>query len=193
MRPEPAAHRPVEPLPIRNKVLSGWQRLDRWLFHALGGGHRHHPRRLALACALARWSWLPLLLLMVIAVWPSGLAGAWLLTQCLGVATVVQLASKRLARHWQVPRPFMCGLSPNHLDHSTRGGFPSTHATVMGAVLGFMLLALPVGHPLLPAMAGVVAATGWARVCAGAHFPLDVAAGTVLGLAVGAMGADLWL
>lgn len=193
MNPEPTVHRPVATGIIRSAVSSGWQRLDLWLFHALGGGHPSRPRRLALACVLARWSWLPLLVLMVGAVWPSGLAGAGLLAQCLGVATLVQLVSKRLARRWQVPRPFMCGLSPNHLNHSTRGGFPSTHAMVMGAVLGFMLLALPTGHPLLPVMALTVAATGWARVCTGAHFPLDVLAGTALGLAAGALGTGLWL
>lgn len=192
MTPEPAAHQPVAPRAIHGTGSPGWQRLDLWLFHAMGGGHRNRPRRLALACTLARWSWLPLLGLMVSAVWPWGWEGAAVLIQCLVVATSVQLISKRLARHWQVQRPFMRGLSPNHLGHSTRGGFPSTHAMVMGAVLGFMLLVLPAGHPLLPAMALTVAATGWARVCAGAHFPLDVLAGTALGLLCGALGAWTW-
>jgi undecaprenyl-diphosphatase len=86
----------------------------------------------------------------------------------------------------------MLGLSPNHLQHSERGGFPSTHAMVMGAVLGFMLLALPAAPLLLLAMALTVAATGWARVCAGAHFPLDVLGGTALGLIGGALGAWAW-
>lgn len=167
--------------------MAVWQRLDLWLFNALAGPDRYRPVRLA--CVVARWSWLPLLALMVATVWPLGLAGAWVLAACLGTATVAQLISKRLARYWQVQRPFMRGLSPNHLGHSTRGGFPSTHAMVMGAVLGFMLLVLPASHPLLPAMALTVVATGWARVCAGAHFPLDVLAGSALGLACGAIGA----
>jgi len=169
-----------------------WHAGDERLLSLLGGGHAAHPVVVRLACVVARWSWLPLLALMVAAVWPLGPAGAWVLAACLGTATVAQLISKRLARHWQVQRPFMRGLSPNHLGHSTRGGFPSTHAMVMGAVLGFMLLVLPAGHPLLPAMALTVAATGWARVCAGAHFPLDVLAGTALGLLCGALGAWTW-
>jgi undecaprenyl-diphosphatase len=172
-----------------NPRLSAWRAGDERLFELLGGGHAARPVTLRLACVVARWSWLPLLALMVAAVWPLGLAGAWLLAVCLGTATVAQLISKRLARHWQVQRPFMRGLSPNHLGHSTRGGFPSTHAMVMGSVLGFMLLVLPAGHALLPAMALTVVATGWARVCAGAHFPLDVLAGSALGLACGAIGA----
>jgi undecaprenyl-diphosphatase len=147
---------------------------------------------LSVACAVARWSWLPLLVLMVAAVWPNGQLGGWRLLQCLTTAAGVQLISKRLARRWQAPRPFMRGLSPNHLGHSARGGFPSTHAMVMGSVLGFMLLVLPAAHPLLAGMALTVAATGWARVCAGAHFPLDVLAGTALGLACGALAAGLW-
>lgn len=162
-----------------------WQRLDTWLFHALAGRDRYRPVRLA--CVVARWSWLPLLALMLAAAWPLGRAGASLLAACLGTAIVAQLISKHLARRWQVQRPFMRGLSPNHLGHSTRGGFPSTHATVMGSVLGFMLLALPATHPLLPAMALTVAATAWARVRAGAHFPLDVIAGMALGLGLGAL------
>jgi undecaprenyl-diphosphatase len=187
MTPEPV----VQPRTATWQIAS-WRQMDLWLFHSLAGGHPHHPRRLALACALARWSWLPLLALMVVAVWPQGLKGAWWLSQCLAVATVVQLISKRLARRWRVQRPFMLGLSPNHLQHSERGGFPSTHAMVMGAVLGFMLLALPAAPLLLLAMALTVAATGWARVCAGAHFPLDVLGGTALGLIGGALGAWAW-
>jgi undecaprenyl-diphosphatase len=173
--------------------IPGWFAVDERLFNLLGGGHAAHPVVVRLACVVARWSWLPLLALMVAAVWPLGLAGARLLAVCLGTATVAQLISKRLARHWQVQRPFMRGLSPNHLGHSTRGGFPSTHAMVMGAVLGFMLLVLPAGHPLLPAMALTVVATGWARVCAGAHFLLDVLAGSALGLVCGAIGAHLFV
>jgi membrane-associated phospholipid phosphatase len=39
-------------------------------------------------------------------------------------------------------------------------------------------------------MALITLATGWARVYAGAHFPLDVIAGTVLALVCGALGAS---
>lgn len=193
MNTKPEIH-PHEAIQVpRLSAATNWQRLDLWLFHALGGGQQSKPRRLALACAVARWSWLPLLVLVVAAAWAEGRHGGWLLAQCLAVAVGVQLVSKRLARHWHAPRPFVRGLSPNHLGHSARGGFPSTHAMVMGSVLGFMLLVLPAGHPLLIGMALTVTATGWARVCAGAHFPLDVLAGTALGLVCGALAAGGWV
>lgn len=191
MSTEPLVRPSVAPWSAAGRMAAAWQRLDLWLFNTLAGPDRYRPVRLA--CVVARWNWLPLLALMVAAVRPLGLAGAWVLATCLGTAAVTQLISKRLARHWRVQRPFMRGLSPNHLGHSTRGGFPSTHAMVMGAVLGFMLLVLPASHALLPVMALTVVATGWARVCAGAHFPLDVIAGSALGLVCGAIGAHVFV
>lgn len=161
------------------------RRLDLQLFSTWGAGHQAHSLALGLACLWARWSWMPLLALMVAVSWLKGPNGALLLIQCLTVLTVVQVGCKRLARRWQVERPFMLGLSPNHLRHSQRGGFPSTHATAMGAVLGHMALQLPPDHPALTGMAFIVVSTGWARVYAGAHFPLDVLAGLALGVASG--------
>lgn len=169
-----------------------WQALDLHLFAWVGGGHAARPRTLALACALGRWSWVPLLAMMTAVALRDGTAGLWVLGQCLAVAALVQLASKRLARRWCAQRPFMRGLSPNHLNHSARGGFPSTHTTVMGAVLGFMALQLPAGDPALAGMALTVLATGWARVYAGAHFPLDVLAGLVFGGLSGVLLAAAW-
>ncbi len=185
--------RPAAQATVTAPTLSIWQALDLRLFAWVGGGHAAHPRTLALACALGRWSWVPLLALMAsAALLHDGSAGLWVLAQCLAVAALVQLASKRLARRWCASRPFMRGLSPNHLRHSARGGFPSTHATVMGAVLGFMALQLPAGDPALAGMALTVAATGWARVYAGAHFPLDVLAGLAFGSLSGALLAAAW-
>lgn len=114
--------------------------------------------------------------------------GPWPVAQCLLVAGLVQLVSKRCASFCSMPRPFQVGLSPNHLGHSARAGFPSTHAMVMGTVSGFMALALPSGWPsgwLLFSLVGIALATGWARVYAGAHFPLDVLAGLILGALAG--------
>jgi undecaprenyl-diphosphatase len=179
--------------PAATPALPAWQALDRRLFAWVGGGHAARPRTLALACALGRWSWVPLLTMMTAVALRDGPAGLWVLGQCLAVAALVQLTSKRLARRWRAHRPFMLGLSPNHLRHSARGGFPSTHATVMGAVLGFMALQLQAGDPALAGMALTVLATGWARVYAGAHFPLDVLAGLVFGGLSGVVLAAVWV
>jgi len=166
--------------------LPRWQRLDRRLFAWMGAGHRAHPLMLVVAKTVAHWSWVPLLSLMLTVVQRDG-RGLLALAQCLLVATLVQVVSKRLSRHIAYARPFTQGLSPNHLNHSPRAGFPSTHATVMGAVFGFMLLHMVPG-PALAGMAVVMLATGWARVYAGAHFPLDVLAGLLVG---GTSGAAL--
>ncbi|MDO9481523.1 MAG: phosphatase PAP2 family protein [Hydrogenophaga sp.] len=163
--------------------LSRWQRLDRRLFAWLGAGHRPQPIALAVAKAVARWSWVPLVGLML-SVGQNNGAGLWVLAQCLLAAGLVQVASKRLSRRMGFGRPFMEGLSPNHLQHSHRSGFPSTHATVMGTVFGFMLLHMP-SSPALAGMAAILVATGWARVYVGAHFPLDVLAGLALGCVCG--------
>lgn len=170
-------------VPVQSLVLPHWQRLDRRLFLWIGGGHQAQPRPLVVAKQVARWSWVPLLGLMAAGL-PRDGHGLAVLGQCLLVATMVQVSSKRLSRCWSPSRPFMEGLSPNHLNHSVRAGFPSTHATVMGAVFGFMMLQMPPG-PALVGIAGVTLCTGWARVYAGAHYPLDVLAGLSLGCGAG--------
>lgn len=164
-------------------IASLWLRLDAFLFRHIGAG-RGPAWLMGLARAWARWSWLPLLALMAAVGAQAPAHGAWLVLLGLAFAGLVQLAGKRLARHWQSPRPFALGLCANHLGHSARAGFPSSHALVMGAVIG-VLLPHTVNDTLVAAMTTVAALTGWARVHTGAHFPLDVAVGTVAGLAAG--------
>jgi len=165
--------------------------LDRRLFALLGAGQAPRPFWLATALLVSRWSWVPMLVLMlaIARLSPQGLP---ILIGCLVSAGVVQLGGKRLARRWQARRPFMDGLSPNHLQHSLRPGFPSTHAMVMGCVTGFMASCVP-AHLGVPGLALLSVATGWARVYAGAHYPLDVLAGLLLGAACGAALAAVLL
>ena len=157
---------------------SPWLRLDIFLFRCLGAGHGS-PALLWAARAVARWSWLPLLGLAVIAVRPLA-SGGWLLPLCLLGVGLVQWIGKRLARRWSAQRPFALGLCANHLGHGGRAGFPSSHALAMGALLGGLLPFTGAG-PLFMAMAALALATGWARVHTGAHFPLDVLSGLALG------------
>ena len=161
---------------------SPWLRLDIRLFRLLHAG-RGPAALMGFARALARWSWLPLLALVA---WVSldHRLGPVLALLCLAWAGLVQLAGKRLARRWQAQRPFALGLCPNHLGHGGRAGFPSSHALVMGAVLGALLPHTASGAALA-AMAARALGTGWARVHTGAHFPLDVIAGLAMGLAAG--------
>lgn len=164
-------------------IDSPWLRLDAHLFRWLGAG-RGPVWLMRLARWTARWSWLPLLALMTVVGVQAHANGLWLVLSVLLYAGLLQLAGKRMARHWQSQRPFVLGLCHNHLGHSARAGFPSSHALVMGAVIG-ALLPHTVNDPLIHGMIAVALLTGWARVHTGAHFPLDVVIGTVAGLMAG--------
>lgn len=160
----------------------GYRRFDVWLFRWMRAGHGARPRLLPVARWISHRSWFPLLITLVAMCLPLP-SGGWLLLQVLCVATAAQVMSKKCAVLWGAPRPFALGLSHNHLKHGPRAGLPSTHAAVMGAVVGFMAAVLPL-HPLLAVLGAIALLTAWARVYAGAHFPCDVVAG--LGLGVGA-------
>lgn len=167
----------------------GARRWDVWLFRWMRAGHGARASLLPLARHVAHHSWVALLAtLCAMAVGTPG--GLWTGVQCLFVATVAQVLSKQCASRWAAPRPFALGLSKNHLGHGPRAGLPSTHAAVMGAVVGFMAVATP-GHPWLALLSGIALATAWARVYAGAHFPSDVLLGLGLGGALGWTGAQL--
>jgi len=168
----------------------GLRRFDVWLFRWMRAGHGARTGLLALARQVSHHSGLPMLATLC-AMGASGHNGGWVVLQCLCMATVAQVASKQCAARWAAPRPFAVGLSDNHLKHGPRAGLPSTHAAVMGSVVGYMAVAAP-GHPLLAVLGGIALATAWARVYAGAHFPSDVLLGLGLGGALGWTGARLF-
>ncbi|MDM7944293.1 MAG: phosphatase PAP2 family protein [Hydrogenophaga sp.] len=181
---EPTVGTPSEP------TTWGRRPFDVWLFRRMGAGHGARAGWLPVACAVAQHSWivlLPTLMLMTLGLQ----GGGWTALQCLGVATLAQVLSKQCAARWAAPRPFALGLSQNHLGHGPRAGLPSTHAAVMGAVVGFMAVAAPT-HPLLALLGATALATAWARVYAGAHFPGDVLLGLSMGGSLGWAGAMLF-
>lgn len=177
---------PNDPAPTLS-ALPHWRRLDARVFAWMGAGHAVRPRWLQVAKAVSHWSWVPLT--AVLAAWAvQGWDALSVAFHAVLTGGAVQLLSKKTSAHWQSARPFALGLSPNHLNHSLRAGFPSTHATVMGCVCGFLWF---LGAPawVLGGVFGITLITGWARVYAGAHFPSDVIAGLVLGTAIGALVA----
>lgn len=157
--------------------------LDVRCFRWMRAGRLDRPLLLRAATGFARWSWVPLL-----AVASEPLLFKPDMTSPVVVAllsaTVMQLMVKRASKRWSAKRPFAVGLCQNHLDHSDRGGMPSTHAAVMGCVAGSLMpwAGISPELALLPLIAVI---TGWARVHAGAHFPSDVLAGLLLGMAFG--------
>lgn len=167
----------------------GYRQFDVRLFRWMRAGHGARAALLPAACAIAHRSWAPMLLTLVVMAGATP-SGGWMLLQVLVMAMVAQVASKQCAVFWAAPRPFAIGLSHNHLNHGPRAGLPSTHAAVMGSVVGFMVVAVP-GHPLLAVLGAIALATAWARVYAGAHFPSDVLLGLGLGGTLGWAGARL--
>jgi undecaprenyl-diphosphatase len=167
--------------------LPHWRRHDARVFAWMGAGHAVRPGWLRFAKWVSHWSWVPLT--AVLAAWAlQGWDALSVAFHAVLTGGAVQLLSKKTSARWQSARPFAVGLSPNHLDHSLRAGFPSTHATVMGCVCGFLWF---LGAPawVLGGVFTITLATGWARVYAGAHFPSDVIAGLALGTAIGAIVA----
>lgn len=154
------------------------------LFDLIAGGHRPDAVLLRIASMLADGSTWLCAALIVAAAWMQPPVRARI-ALVLVVAALASLLSRELAAAIGAPRPFMLGLSPEHIGHGARAGLPSTHATVMFTV-AFMLVADTRLRTLGLAVLALAAATAWARVYVGVHFPLDVLAGALLGACVAA-------
>ncbi len=163
------------------------QALHSWLFHALGAGFAASPPLLAFALLVEHGAvWLIFGVLLGSVLRRRALGFEWLTALLLlGCAT---LLAHELAKWIGAPRPFMIGMSPVYLHHGARGGFPSTHASALGALTCFLLLR---PHWRLEGFVILVVslAVGWSRIYLGLHFPLDILAGFALGAAIGALGA----
>lgn len=105
---------------------------------------------------------------------------------CLPVVKGIEVATKK----WR-PRPRPIHTQPTELrdDAPVEGGsMPSGHAAL--AACGTVLL-LPVApRPVGALLIGVTAVSAWIRVHQGAHQPVDVVAGVLLGGAVGLAASD---
>ena len=115
-------------------------------------------------------------------------AGA-LFRSVLLVPAAALLLGTLLRRCINAPRPYDApGFTPL-LEKETKGrSFPSRHALSAGVIAAAWLAVFPpMGLVLLVLAAGVCLT----RVLAGVHYPLDVAAGLLLGLAFGLLG--MWL
>ena len=79
------------------------------------------------------------------------------------------------------PRPFMVGLGHTYLAHLPEASFPSDHATFMWTIAFGLLYWSPTRKSSWIALL-LAAATSWARIFLGVHFPFDIAGSMVVAL-----------
>ena len=115
---------------------------------------------------------------LVLAIFDSGNREAWLICAALGpVAIGLNFAVKAIFRR---PRPVLEGLPP--LGGAPSGlSFPSAHATSSFAVATAMARVEPLGALAFT----LAAALALGRPYLGMHYPSDVLAGALLGVALG--------
>lgn len=124
--------------------------------------------------------------------WKKPSERAYLLVVIAGAA-VASLLSHALASAFNFQRPFVQGLVPGYITHDASGSLPSTHATVMFFIAAAFLMRDELRRAGW-ALVVLAAFTGWSRVYVGVHFPLDIAAGLVLGLCLaGVLAAARWM
>jgi undecaprenyl-diphosphatase len=89
----------------------------------------------------------------------------------------------RLGQHlWHFPRPFALGLGTQWVSHGTSSGFPSNHASVAFAFGASVAWSSKHWSMALAALL-MATAVAWSRLALGLHFPSDVLAGAVVGVA----------
>lgn len=163
------------------------QALNIALFQLLGAGHTPNSQLLWLASTLAEDASWVCVALMAWAAWRWPAQRLYVLA-VLVAAAAASLLAHGLADAFAMPRPFVLGLSPAHIEHGARGSLPSAHATVMFTV-GLVFCLRPVLRMIGLAILAIAALTGWARIYVGVHFPFDILAGLLL---AGAITAAFW-
>ncbi|SFC34062.1 PAP2 superfamily protein [Nocardioides terrae] len=115
--------------------------------------------------------------------------GRWavVVLACLPVEKGIEVATKKVR-----PRPRPLYVQPTVLrdDAPIEGGsMPSGHAAL--SACSTLMLAPLVPRPVTAVMTAVVGLSAWTRVHQGAHEPVDVAAGLLLGSGIGLAATEL--
>jgi membrane-associated phospholipid phosphatase len=167
--------------------MSAMQALNIALFQWLGAGHVPDSPLLWFAGNVAEEASWVCVALMAWAAWRWPAQRLYVLA-VLVAAGAASLLAHELAEAFDMPRPFVLGLSPAHIEHGVRGSLPSAHATVMFTV-GLVFCLQPALRKIGLAIVGIAGLTGWARIYVGVHFPFDILAGLLL---AGAITAAFW-
>lgn len=148
------------------------------LFQYMAAGFTPNPVLLTLASFIAvNGSWFSVGLLGW-AAWRYPKQRGYLFATLIACGLATTLAHT-IAASFNWPRPFVLGVSPTYIEHGTRGGLPSSHATVMFTLALAFLTRRPLWR-LGGLMAMSAALVSWARVYVGIHFPMDIGAGILL-------------
>ena len=106
----------------------------------------------------------------------------WLAARVAVTILIAEMVSALLKLWIDRDRPPLANPDPDTLVRlPATGSFPSGHATVAFACATALALAVPRLAPPLFVLAALIA---WSRVYVGVHYPLDVLAGAVLGVAL---------
>lgn len=128
----------------------------------------------------------PLIAVATVALWLFARPGGerkWKLASAsaLAASAVALLANQLIAKAWHRPRPYEAHVLPHPWAHSHDPSFPSDHVSAAFAIAFAVFLFDRVVGSLFLAAAVVI---GVGRVLIGAHYPGDVLAGCLVGLAV---------
>jgi len=160
-------------------------RMDYRTYHAINQFVYHHSWLGRDLSALETWA-VPVIAVATFSLWllarPGGGRKWKLVSACaLGSAALALLINQLIGKIWYRPRPFAAHPSAHVWgSRSHDPSFPSDHASAAFAIaFAVFLFDRVVGAVFLVAAAVV----GAGRVFIGAHYPLDVAAGCLVGLA----------
>jgi undecaprenyl-diphosphatase len=173
-----AAALPAAPATRLERLLA----LDAWLLLAMR--HWQGPWRTRLALAFTRMGDASSWTVAALALLATGAAPGVRLGLRLGAATLLATAVSQTLKRWLLrPRPTRAIAGFTALaENPDAFSFPSGHTSAAFAVAAAFA---GTGFGLGPASLALAAGIGLSRVYLGAHYPLDVAVGAVLGTACG--------